>query len=106
LKPIVECVPNFSEGRDADSVRAIADAAAAVPGVKILDLTSDPDHNRSVLTFVGDPGAVRDAAIALVGAALPRIDLRRHRGQHPRIGAVDVVPRTSARESSKVSPRR
>ena len=92
MKQIVECVPNFSEGRDAEIVREIAAAAAAIPGVKVLDLTSDADHNRSVLTFVGEPGAVRDAAVALVGAALPRIDLRRHRGQHPRLGAVDVVP--------------
>jgi glutamate formiminotransferase len=92
LKQIVECVPNFSEGRNVEAIRAIAAAAAAVPGVKVLDLTSDPDHNRSVLTFVGEPAAVRDAAVALVGAALPRIDLRRHRGQHPRLGAVDVIP--------------
>lgn len=92
MKQIVECVPNFSEGRNVEAIRAIAAAAAAVPGVKVLDLTSDPDHNRSVLTFVGEPAAVRDAAVALVGAALPRIDLRRHRGQHPRLGAVDVIP--------------
>jgi len=92
LKPIVECVPNFSEGRDADSVRAIADSVRAVPGVKVLDLTSDPDHNRSVLTFVGDPAACRDGVLALFAAAVPRIDLTRHRGQHPRLGAVDVVP--------------
>ena len=92
MKQIVECVPNFSEGRDADLVRAIADAVAAVPGVRILDRTSDPDHNRSVLTFVGEPAAARDGAIALFAAAIPRIDLRKHRGQHPRIGAVDVVP--------------
>jgi glutamate formiminotransferase len=92
LKQIVECVPNFSEGRDAEVVRALAAAVAAIPGVKVLDLTSDADHNRSVLTFVGEPAPVRDAAIALVSAALPRIDLRRHQGQHPRLGAVDVVP--------------
>ncbi|HET7452672.1 MAG TPA: glutamate formimidoyltransferase [Thermoanaerobaculia bacterium] len=92
MKQIVECVPNFSEGRDADVVRAIADAVAAVPGIRILDRTSDPDHNRSVLTFVGEPAAVRDGALALFAAAIPRIDLRRHEGQHPRIGAVDVVP--------------
>jgi glutamate formiminotransferase len=60
--------------------------------VRVLDLTSDPDHNRSVLTFVGEPAAVLEAAIALFSAAVPRIDLRRHRGQHPRLGAVDVVP--------------
>ena len=92
MKPIVECVPNFSEGRDADSVRAIADSVRAVPGVKVLDLTSDADHNRSVLTFVGDPAACRDGVLALFAAALPRIDLTKHRGQHPRLGAIDVVP--------------
>ncbi len=92
MKQIVECVPNFSEGRDAEIVRAIVDAVAAVPGVKVLDRTSDPDHNRSVLTFVAEPGAARDAVVALFAAAVPRIDLRKHRGQHPRLGAVDVVP--------------
>jgi glutamate formiminotransferase len=92
LKQIVECVPNFSEGRDAAAIDAIAQAVGAVPGVKVLDLTSDPDHNRSVLTFVGDPAACRDGVLALFAAAIPRIDLTRHRGQHPRLGAVDVVP--------------
>jgi len=92
LKPIVECVPNFSEGRDAAAIAEIAGAIGAVPGVKTLDLTSDPDHHRSVLTFVGDPAACRDGVLALFAAALPRIDLTRHRGQHPRLGAVDVVP--------------
>jgi glutamate formiminotransferase / 5-formyltetrahydrofolate cyclo-ligase len=92
LKQIVECVPNFSEGRDAAAIDAIAQAVGAVPGVKMLDLTSDPDHNRSVLTFVGDPAACRDGVLALFAAAIPRIDLTRHRGQHPRLGAVDVVP--------------
>lgn len=92
MKQIVECVPNFSEGRDAAAIDAIAGAVGAVPGVKVLDLTSDPDHNRSVLTFVGDPAACREGVLALYGAALPRIDLTRQRGQHPRLGAVDVVP--------------
>jgi len=92
LKQIVECVPNFSEGRDAAAIDAIAQAVGAVPGVKVLDLTSDPDHHRSVLTFVGDPPACREGVLALFAAAIPRIDLTRHRGQHPRLGAVDVVP--------------
>jgi len=92
LKQIVECVPNFSEGRDAAVVKEIADAVGGVPGVKLLDLTSDPDHNRSVLTFVGEPEACREGVLALFAAAVPRIDLRAHRGQHPRLGAVDVVP--------------
>jgi len=92
LKQIVECVPNFSEGRDAAAIDAIAQAVGAVPGVKVLDLTSDPDHHRSVLTFVGDPAACREGVLALFAAAIPRIDLTGHRGQHPRLGAVDVVP--------------
>jgi glutamate formiminotransferase len=92
LKQIVECVPNFSEGRDAAAVDAIAGAVGRVAGVTVLDLTSDADHNRSVLTFVGDPSACRDGVLALFAAALPRVDLGRHRGQHPRLGAVDVVP--------------
>jgi glutamate formiminotransferase len=92
LKQIVECVPNFSEGRDAAAIDAIAQAVGAVPGVKMLDLTSDPDHNLSVLPFVGDTAACREGVLALFAAAIPRIDLTRHRGQHPRLGAVDVVP--------------
>ena len=92
MKQIVECVPNFSEGRDAAVIRDIADAVAAVSGVTVLDLTSDADHNRSVLTFVAEPEACREGALALFAAAIPRIDLTRHRGQHPRLGAVDVVP--------------
>jgi glutamate formiminotransferase len=92
LKQIVECVPNFSEGRDAGKIAAIADAARGVAGVKVLDLTSDPDHNRSVLTMVGDAATIRAGALALMEAAVARIDLTAHSGQHPRIGAVDVVP--------------
>ena len=92
MKQIVECVPNFSEGRDPEKIGAIAGAVRAVAGVKVLDLTSDPDHNRSVLTMVGDADSVRRGAVALMEAAIARIDLRTHAGQHPRIGAVDVVP--------------
>ncbi len=92
MKQIVECVPNFSEGRNSAVIREIADAVAAVQGVKVLDLTSDPDHNRSVLTFVGGADACREGVLALYAAAIPRIDLTLHRGQHPRLGAVDVVP--------------
>ncbi len=92
MKQAIECVPNFSEGRDREIIDAIAQAVRAVPGVRVLDLSSDPDHNRSVLTFVGDAESVRRGALALFSAAIPRIDLTRHRGEHPRIGAVDVVP--------------
>jgi glutamate formiminotransferase len=89
---IIECVPNFSEGRDPVIVTAIAQAVAAVPGVSLLDRTSDSDHNRSVLTFAGNPDAVVDGAFAAVRAAVAQIDLTKHAGVHPRIGAADVVP--------------
>jgi glutamate formiminotransferase len=92
LKSVIECVPNFSEGRDAGRIESIAGAVRAVPGVKVLDLSSDRDHNRSVLTFVGNADAVYRGALALFAAALPAIDLTRHSGEHPRLGAVDVVP--------------
>jgi len=89
---MVECVPNFSEGRDPEIVAAIARAAARVPGILILDLQRDIDHNRSVLTFAGPPDAVAEAAVAAAGVAARHIDLSRHRGVHPRIGAADVIP--------------
>jgi glutamate formiminotransferase / 5-formyltetrahydrofolate cyclo-ligase len=92
MPQIIECVPNFSEGRDPERIKAIEDAVRAVPGVRVLDLSSDPDHNRSVLTLVGDGEGLISAVRALFGAALPRIDLRHHQGAHPRMGAVDVVP--------------
>jgi glutamate formiminotransferase len=89
---IVECVPNVSEGRRGDAIDRMADAIRAVDGVRLLDRTSDVDHNRSVFTFAGPAEAVEAAAHALVDAALREIDLRAHTGEHPRIGAVDVVP--------------
>lgn len=89
---LVECIPNFSEGRRAEIVDAIADAVAVVPGVLILDRSSDPDHNRSVITFVGAPNAVSDAAFQAIAKASQLINLDEHEGQHPRIGAADVVP--------------
>lgn len=90
--PLVECVANFSEGRDLAAINAIANAIAAVPGVTVLDQTSDPDHHRSVITFVGPPEAIGEAAVRAVGEAVARIDLTTHSGVHPRIGAADVVP--------------
>lgn len=99
MKQVIECVPNFSEGRDRQIIDEIAAAVRAVPGVRVLDLSSDADHNRSVLTFVGDAESVRAGALALFAAALPRIDLTRHQGEHPRIGAVDVVPFIPIRHS-------
>ena len=89
---LVECVPNVSEGRRPEIVKRLADVVSAVPGVRLLDVTSDPDHNRSVITFAGEADAVEAAALALVTAAYVQIDLRTHTGEHPRLGAVDVVP--------------
>ena len=89
---LVECVPNFSEGRRREVVDQILDAIAAVPGVTLLDREMDPDHNRSVLTFAGEPGPVVEAAFRAIEKASKLIDLNHHSGQHPRMGATDVVP--------------
>jgi glutamate formiminotransferase / 5-formyltetrahydrofolate cyclo-ligase len=90
--PVIECVPNVSEGRRTDVVNALVDAVRRTPSVRLLDHSSDTAHNRSVLTMVGDAASLKAAVIALFDAALPRIDLREHAGEHPRLGAVDVVP--------------
>ncbi|HSS43938.1 MAG TPA: glutamate formimidoyltransferase [Thermoanaerobaculia bacterium] len=100
MRTIIECVPNVSEGVDRDRVKEISAAVAAVKGVRLLDVSSDPSHNRSVLTLVGDAAGVRDAVDALFDAAVPRIDLTKHRGEHPRMGAVDVVPLIPIRGST------
>ncbi len=89
---IVECVPNVSEGRNQETIHAIAAALRRVPEIRVLDVEFDPDHNRSVFTFAGTPEGVKEAVFALFQEALPRIDLRSHKGEHPRMGAVDVVP--------------
>ena len=89
---IVECVPNFSEGRRREVVDELIQSIAAVDGVTFLDSEMDPDHNRSVLTFAGDPEAVVEAAVRAVKRAAELIDLNQHAGQHPRMGATDVVP--------------
>src|SRR5262245_12652948 len=89
---IIECVPNVSEGRRPDVVDALVQAVRSVTGVRMLDTSSDPAHNRSVLTMAGDAGPLKAAVVELVAAATERIDLRNHRGEHPRLGAVDVVP--------------
>ncbi|HET9209345.1 MAG TPA: glutamate formimidoyltransferase, partial [Thermoanaerobaculia bacterium] len=88
----LECVPNVSEGRRPEVVARLAAAASSVPGVRLLDLSSDPDHNRSVLTLAGEPEGLHQGLLALYEAAVAEIDLTRHEGVHPRIGAVDVVP--------------
>ncbi len=92
MQTLVECVPNFSEGRDPQIVEAIARAALAGKDVWLLDRHLDPDHNRSVLTLVGTRQSIGEAALAAVGKAAELIDLRQHQGVHPRIGATDVVP--------------
>jgi glutamate formiminotransferase / 5-formyltetrahydrofolate cyclo-ligase len=92
MPDLVQCVPNFSEGRDRDILEAIVAAARAVPAVKVVDWSGDPDHHRMVMTLVGPAAAARDAAFAAAAEAVRRIDLTRHSGQHPRLGAVDVVP--------------
>ncbi|MGA2275322.1 MAG: glutamate formimidoyltransferase [Bryobacteraceae bacterium] len=91
-RQLVECVPNFSEGRDAAKMDSIFAAITAVPEVALLDREADADHNRSVLTFVGPPAAVAEAALRGVEKAVELIDLTQHQGAHPRIGAADVVP--------------
>ena len=89
---ILECVPNYSEGRDQEKVEAIVGAFRGKEGVKLLDYTSDKDHNRSVVTVIGAPDALRDAVVESVGLAVSLIDMTKHSGQHPRMGCVDVVP--------------
>ena len=89
---LVESVPNVSEGRRLDVVERLADALEAGPGVHLLDRTSDPSHNRTVFTLAGEPDAVADALDRLVATAIDEIDMEVHAGEHPRIGAVDVIP--------------
>ena len=89
--PLIECVPNLSEGRRGDVIAAMF-KAITVRGVRLLDQTSDASHNRTVFTFAGEPEPVREAVLQLFAAAMSAIDLRTHEGVHPRIGAVDVVP--------------
>ena len=89
---LVECVPNFSEGRRPEVIQAIRDAIARVSGVSILDVSSDASHNRTVITFVAPIDAAVDAAFAGIREARDRIDLNQHTGEHPRMGSADVVP--------------
>lgn len=91
-RPLVECIPNFSEGRRPEVIEAIVRAMRSAGGVYILDTTSDPDHNRSVVTFAGTPEAVEAAMFAAIRQAAELIDMTQHRGEHPRLGATDVVP--------------
>ena len=89
---IIECVPNISEGRRTDLVQRIVDAVRRVPGARLLDFSSDASHNRSVMTLAGDAAPLKAAVLALFEAVTGAIDLRTHKGEHPRLGAVDVVP--------------
>ena len=89
---MIECVPNFSEGRDHKKIEALVAAMSGIKGAWVVDVHSDTDHNRSVVTLAGEPEPVTEAALRGVGKAAELIDLRRHRGEHPRIGATDVMP--------------
>ena len=91
-QPIVECIPNVSEGRDRRLIERFADTIRSVAGVRLLDVHMDLDHHRSVFSFLGAPEAVESAALALAAAVFPAIDMSAHRGAHPRIGALDVLP--------------
>jgi glutamate formiminotransferase / 5-formyltetrahydrofolate cyclo-ligase len=90
--PVIESIPNVSEGRRPDVILRLADAVRATTGVRLLDVSSDASHNRSVFTLVGDARSLKAATMALFERAVAEIDLRKHQGGHPRVGAVDVVP--------------
>ena len=92
MQQIVECVPNFSEGRRQEVIDAIVAGVTAVPGAHLLDVQSDGDHNRTVVTFVGGPEAVLEAAFESARIAAGLIDMNQHSGEHPRMGATDVIP--------------
>ncbi len=92
MDKLIECVPNFSEGRDQKKIQAIAEAARGRPKVKVLDMEWDKDHHRSLVTLVGEPEAVFEAIWAMILKAVELIDMEKHQGEHPRIGATDVVP--------------
>jgi len=92
MQKIVECVPNFSEGRNLAKIKKIADSAKKIKGVKVLDTEWDKSHNRSLVTIVGDPASVLKASFEMIKTATKLIDMRSHKGEHPRIGATDVVP--------------
>jgi glutamate formiminotransferase len=92
MKKILECVPNFSEGRDLKKIEKIVEPFRGREGVKLLDYQNDEDHNRSVVTVVGEPEPLKTAVVESMGVAVELIDMRTHKGQHPRMGAIDVVP--------------
>ena len=92
MAKIVECIPNFSEGRRKDIIDGFVQVSKSVAGVTLLDYSSDESHNRSVFTLVGDPDGIKTAAVLLAKHAKENIDLTKHEGEHPRMGAVDVIP--------------
>jgi len=98
MQPLVECVPNFSEGLNTDTVQRIADAIRSVDSTCVLDTHIDPDHNRSVITFVAPPDKIVEAALKAVARATQLIDMRQHKGEHPRLGATDVLPFVPVRD--------
>lgn len=100
MKQIIECVPNFSEGRDKVKMEKILDAFRGKEGVKLLDYSNDINHNRMVVTVVGESGPLKEAVLEAVGKAVELIDLNRHEGQHPRMGAVDVIPFIPIKEAT------
>ncbi|MEG1773367.1 MAG: glutamate formimidoyltransferase, partial [Oscillospiraceae bacterium] len=89
---LIQSVPNFSEGRDLKKVEQIVDAFRAKPGLKLLDYSTDSEHNRCVVTVLGEPEPLKNAMLEAIGSAVELIDMTRHEGQHPRIGCVDVIP--------------
>ena len=89
---LLECVPNISEGKDQHKIASMAEEVKKHKSVKLLDFSSDGDHHRSVFTFIGEPEAIKDTAFSLAMKAIDLIDMREHKGGHPRLGAVDVVP--------------
>lgn len=100
MNQIIECVPNYSEGRDLEKIEKIVDCFRGKPGVKLLDYSNDENHNRLVVTVVGEREPLKAAVIASVGKAVELIDLTQHHGQHPRMGAVDVIPFIPVRNTS------
>ena len=90
--PLVECVPNISEGRDLEKINAIVDVVRQTPGCTVLGVEPDADYHRTVITFAGSPDAVVEGAIALIEASVSLLDMRTHQGEHPRLGVVDVCP--------------
>ncbi|EUJ33156.1 glutamate formiminotransferase [Listeria floridensis FSL S10-1187] len=92
MAKLVECIPNFSEGQNQETIDGLVKIATSIPGVSLLDHSSDPNHNRSVFTLVGDENGIQEAAFQLIKFASENIDLTKHHGEHPRMGATDVVP--------------